>query len=358
MSLPGILLVNLGSPASTSVPDVRRYLDEFLMDERVIDIPWLARTLLIKGIILNTRPRKSAEAYAQVWLPEGSPLIHISRQVRDAVQMRTEAPVEMAMRYGQPSIAEGLRALRARNATEVRLVPLYPHYAMSSFETVVVKVQDELKALGWSVPLRILPPFYDDPAYIAAMVAAAQPYLEGEWDHLLFSYHGIPARHLVKADPTGSHCQAEPEGFPSCCRTPSEAHHYCYRHQALLTTEAFVKAAGIPAEKYSISFQSRLGRTPWLRPYTDVVLEELPKQGVKKVLVICPSFVSDCLETLEEIAMRGKESFEEAGGEKLVHVPCMNTHPDWIKTLVDWIHNDALFVGDSKGEKALSMASA
>lgn len=354
---PGILLVNLGSPASTAVKDVARYLDEFLMDDRVIDLPWLGRRLLVSGLILTGRPKRSAEAYSQIWLPEGSPLVHLSRQLRDQVQLRTELPVELAMRYGDPTILQGLKQLRARNASEVRLVPLYPHYAMSSFETVVVRVQQAMNELGWTVPLKVLPPFYDHPDYIAALVASASESLNWEYDHVLFSYHGIPLRHVIKADSTGSHCENTPEGFPPCCSKPSEAHHYCYRHQVRATTEAFVKLAGIPDDKYSISFQSRLGRTPWLRPYTDMELPRLAAEGKKKVLILSPSFVSDCLETLEELGIRGVEIFTEAGGTELRPVPCMNLHPQWIKTLVDFCEDKSAFVPGIKGEKALSKAS-
>lgn len=344
MSLrPGILLVNLGSPASTSVPDVRAYLKEFLMDERVIDLPWPLRKLLVSGFILPSRPKLSAEAYAKIWRDEGSPLIHISRQVRDLVQMRTELPVELAMRYGEPTIQQGLRQLRARNAEMVRLIPLYPHYAMSSYETVKVKVEAELKALGWDVPLSILPPFYDHPDYIASLVAASADELAWDYEHILFSYHGIPLRQVLKVDPTGSHCIQDPEGFPSCCHTPSPAHSKCYRHQVLRTTEEFVKLAGIPKAKYSISFQSRLGRTPWLRPYTDFELPRLAESGIKKMLIISPSFISDCLETLEELGIRGVDLFTGAGGQELRPIPCMNTHPLWIKTLVSWIEDESRF---------------
>lgn len=345
--LPGVLLVNLGSPASTSIPDVRAYLDEFLMDERVIDLPWLGRRMLVSGLFLTGRPARSAAAYAKIWQPEGSPLVHISRQLRDQVQLRTELPVELAMRYGQPSIAEGLRQLRARGAKSVRLVPLYPHYAMSSTETVIEKAKAELAKLGWRVPLGILPAFYDRPDYIGALVAASRPYLERDYDHLLFSYHGIPLRHVLKTD-HHQHCVADPEGFPPCCRTPSPAHATCYRHQVLATTAAFVAAAGIPADKYSISFQSRLGRTPWLRPYTDLELPRLASQGRKKALIISPSFVSDCLETLEELAIRAVELFVGAGGDELVPIPCMNLHPDWVRTLVTWVEDESRFVSEKQ----------
>ena len=356
MSLPGILLVNLGSPDSTRVKDVRTYLDEFLMDERVIDIPWMWRRLLLSAIILPTRPKKSAEAYEAIWQDTGSPLVYISEQVRDRVQLRTEAPVALAMRYGNPSIRKGLEELRKKGVAEVRLVPLYPHYAISSYETVVVKVQQELKHMGWDIPLKVLPPFYDDPGYIKALVTSAEEALQQDYDKIIFSYHGIPERHLLKPDPTQSHCLK----VEDCCEKPSQAHHYCYRHQVFATTRAFVKAAGIPEDKYMVTFQSRLGRTPWLKPYTDLVLEELPGQGVKKVLVICPSFVSDCLETLEEIAIRAQEDFLKAGGETLVPIACMNTHPLWIETLSQWIHEDDRFQvpEPSQGERLLSMTTA
>lgn len=356
MSLPGILLVNLGSPDSTSVKDVRTYLNEFLMDERVIDIPWLWRRLLLSAIILPTRPKKSAEAYKAIWQDTGSPLVYISEQVRDRVQLRTEAPVVLAMRYGNPSIRKGLEALRKKGVAEIRLVPLYPHYAISSYETVVLKVKEELQHMKWDVQLKVLPPFYQDPGYIDALVASAEEALKQDYDKIIFSYHGIPEHHLTKPDPTQSHCLKTEQ----CCDTPSAAHAYCYRHQVFATTKAFVKQAGIPEDKYMVTFQSRLGRRPWLKPYTDLVLEELPGQGVKKILVICPSFVSDCLETLEEIAIRAKADFQDAGGEALVAIPCMNIHPRWIHVLSDWIHEEDRFqvLEPAQGERLLSLTTA
>lgn len=338
MSVPpsqqiGVLLVNLGSPDSPEVPDVRRYLDEFLMDEKVIDIPWLLRVLLVKGIILNTRPKKSAEAYAQVWTPEGSPLITISQSLHRSLQVQNPFPVELAMRYGNPNIQSGLKKLLAQGVKRLLLLPLYPHYAMSSVETVVDKVKAELKELKADLSLEIFPPFYEHPRYIEALVENTRPWLEDPYDLLVFSYHGLPVRHLLKSDPTGSHCQK----VADCCHVPSAARKTCYRAQVFATTEAFVKKAGIPPEKYRVTFQSRLGRTPWLEPFTDLELEAWPKQGIKRVKVMCPAFVSDCLETLEEIAMRGKESFLAAGGEDLQLIPCLNTHPLWIEVVQEWI---------------------
>lgn len=329
----GVLLVNLGSPDSPQVRDVKRYLDEFLMDGKVIDIPWPLRALLVKGLILNTRPQKSAKAYAKIWTPEGSPLINLSQSLQKALQSRNPFPIELAMRYGNPSIEAGLKNLLAQGVSRLWVLPLYPHYAMSSVETVVDKIKAELKHLKAQLPLDIFPPFYNHPRYIEALVENTRPWLEDPYDLLVFSYHGLPVRHMRKSDPTGSHCQK----VADCCNVPSPAHATCYRAQVFATTQAFVEKAGIPEGKYCVTFQSRLGRTPWLEPFTDIELEKWPQAGFKRVKVMCPAFVSDCLETLEEIAIRGKESFLAAGGEDLQLIPCLNTHPLWIDVVQEWI---------------------
>jgi protoporphyrin/coproporphyrin ferrochelatase len=326
MSNPGVLLVNLGSPDSPSVEDVRRYLRQFLMDERVIDMAFLPRFLLVHGCILPFRPRQSAEAYHKIWWPEGSPLVVISQRVCAQLQKRMAVPVELAMRYQNPSIAAALRRLSQRRVDESLLVPLFPHYAMSSVETAV----EEVKALSAKIGIRLLsvvPPFYDEPNYVSALVANARPYLAKGYDHLLFSFHGLPERHLRKSDPTGHHCLSTPD----CCQVPSPAHATCYRAQCFRTVQAFVKESGVT--QYSTSFQSRLGKDPWLKPYTDFELVRLAEEGIKRLLVICPAFVSDCLETLEEIGMRGKDSFLQAGGAELTLIPCLNDHPLWLAAL-------------------------
>jgi ferrochelatase len=332
----GILLVNLGSPDSPSVADVRRYLGEFLMDGRVLDVPYLFRRLIVSLAIQPFRSARSAEAYQSIWWDEGSPLIVISRRVQRLLQEKIEMPVALGMSYGSPSIEQALRDLLAGNARppvdEVFLVPLYPHYAMSTYETVQVATLAALSKINDTVPLTILPPFYNDPLYIRALVASARDHLEAGYDHLLFSYHGLPERHLRKTDPTGSHCLRRDD----CCTTPSPVHRTCYRAQVLATTKAFVQATGIPQEKYSVAFQSRLGRDKWLGPATNDVLSDLGRKGVKRLLVICPAFVSDCLETLEEIGIRGKETFCTAGGETLELIPCLNEHPLWIDALKQW----------------------
>ncbi|MBI5385538.1 MAG: ferrochelatase [Verrucomicrobia bacterium] len=330
MSQKGLLLVNLGSPASPSVPDVRRYLREFLMDGRVLDAPWPIRFAIVHFAILPKRPAQSAEAYHKIWTAEGSPLIVMGRRVQAELQQRLKLPVELGMRYQEPSIRGALTRLREAGVEEALLIPLFPHYAMSSYETAVLRVQELLPKVAPALRLTVQPPYGDDPDYIKALVGSVAGYLKQDYDHLLFSFHGVPERHLKKSDPTKRHCLTR----ENCCDEPSPAHATCYRAQCFKTVAAFVRAAGIA--KYSIAFQSRLGRDPWLKPYTDVELGRLAARGVKRLLVMCPAFVADCLETIEEIGIRGAETFLEAGGQELVRVPCLNDHPLWIETLEKW----------------------
>ena len=331
--------MNLGSPDSTEVKDVKRYLDEFLMDERVIDKPWLLRALLVKGIIVPFRAPKSAEAYKSIWTKEGSPLIVISEQLAKALDKEVEEPVTIAMRYGNPSPKAAYDELLKQNPDleEVVLVPMYPHYAMSSYETAVEYAKEHHKKGGYTFKLTAIKPYYDNVDYLEALAESMRPYLNKEYDHILFSYHGVPERHIHKGDVTGQHCLK----VPNCCEVPSKAHEYCYRHQCWQTTKLVTEKLGIPREKWGFSFQSRLGRDPWLQPYTAVRFEELPKEGVKKLLVVCPAFVSDCLETLEEIAEEGKEIFLHNGGESFEMIPCLNLHPLWVSTMAKWIQQQA-----------------
>ncbi len=328
--------MNLGSPDSTEVKDVKRYLDEFLMDERVIDKPWWLRALLVKGIIVPFRAPKSARAYKSIWTEKGSPLIAISKQLRDALKKEIEEPVMIAMRYGNPSPKAAFDELVKGNPDleEVIAVPLYPHYAMSSYETAVEYAKDEYKKGGYAFKMTFIKPFYNDDDYIHALTESIRPYVEdGDYDQILFSYHGIPERHILKCDPTKSHCLK----VDNCCEVPSEAHAYCYRHQCWTTSNLVADALNIPKEKRGFSFQSRLGRDPWLKPYTAVRLKELPAEGVKKLVVVCPAFVSDCLETIEEMGEEGREFFLDAGGERFDLVPCMNVNPLWVDTLAKWV---------------------
>lgn len=329
-SRQGVLLVNLGSPDSTRVADVKRYQREFLMDEYVIDAPYPLRKLIVEGFILPFRARRSAEAYDAIWSPEGSPLLVHSRRLLEKLQAELDMPVALGMRYGNPSIRTALQQLIEQEGVErLLLIPLYPHYALATFKTVVEKTRAVLAELNARVQLDILPPFYDEPAYIESLAVSAAPFIKRPFDHLLFSYHGVPERHLKKADPTGSHCLRSPD----CCRMASPAHSTCYRHQVFRTTEALAQALRLPRERYSVAFQSRLGIDRWLQPNTADEITRLACSGVKTLLVMCPAFTADCLETLEEIGMRGKEAFLQAGGEHFELIPCLNDHLLWIQTL-------------------------
>jgi len=331
----GIILMNLGSPDSTAVPDVKRYLNEFLMDKRVIDYPYLFRLMLIKGIIVPRRAPKSAEAYKSIWWEEGSPLIALTKQLQNAVQHDLQMPVEISMRYGNPSQEDAYDKLLKQNPNlkEVILLPLYPHYAMSSYETAVEHAKAVHKKKKYPFTLNIVPPYYSEPDYINALAESMRPYVSQDFDHLLFSYHGVPERHIRKGDITGKHCMQ----VEDCCHVGSPAHEFCYRHQVFITSELVAEKLKIPREKWSVTFQSRLGREEWLKPYTAATLEELPKKGVKRLLVACPAFVSDCLETLEEIAVEGKHSFINSGGDSFTMIPCLNVHPLWVGAVVKWM---------------------
>src|SRR5258706_8879345 len=334
----GVLLVNLGSPDSPSVSDVRRYLREFLMDGRVLDVNWLVRFCIVHFAILPSRPKQSAEAYEKIWTPEGSPLVVISRNVKTKLQQHVAVPVELAMRYQNPSIPEAVGRLAKCGVEDVLLIPLFPHYAMSSFESAAERVKEVAAQIAPQMRVQIQPPFFDQPDYVQALVASAQEYLKKGFDHLLFSFHGLPERQLRKSDPTGCHCLK----VENCCSIPNLAHATCYRAQCFKTVAAFVKGAGIANGKYSVAFQSRLGREPWLKPYTDYELAEFPSRGIKRLLVMCPAFVSDCLETLEEIGLRGRETFLAAGATELTLIPCLNEHPLWLDALEKMIRRFTL----------------
>lgn len=331
MPKKAILLMNLGSPDSPSVPDVRAYLREFLMDERVIDVPAWWRNILVKGIIVPFRSPKSAKAYRSIWTKDGSPLVVLTNQLSDAVAKETGLPVAVCMRYGNPTPQSAMDELLRTHPglEEVVLFPLYPHYAMSSYETAVEYVKAIHQKRQYPFRLTVVPPYYRYELYITALAESIRPFLLEEYDMLLFSYHGIPERHIQKSDVTGKHCLSNKD----CCAIASPAHPFCYRHQVIKTTELVASRLHLPQGKYALSFQSRLGRDEWLKPYTAERLESLPKEGVKKLLVVCPAFVSDCLETLEEIGEEGKHTFLKAGGEKFTMIPCLNIQPGWVKAV-------------------------
>lgn len=334
--MKGVLLVNLGSPDSPDPKDVKKYLGEFLMDERVIDVPYWARTLLVKGIILNTRPKASAAAYQKIWWEEGSPLIVISERLKSKIQQQTDIPVALAMRYGSMTIKKGIQELVDKGVDEVFLIPLYPQFAMATTETILVLANEIRESHFPNIKISDLPAFYNKPDYIKVLSNAIQKSLSSkDLDHILFSYHGVPERHIRKSDVTKSHCKID----GSCCVTPSKAHEFCYRHQCLEVTRLVAEQLNLEKDTYSTSFQSRLGFDPWLQPYTDLTIERLGKQGIKNMAIITPAFVSDCLETLEEIAMEGEEIFHEVGGENFTTVPCLNDDKEWVDLLSKWINN-------------------
>lgn len=332
----GVLLVNLGSPDSPEPKDVKTYLGEFLMDERVIDVPLWARTLLVKGIILNTRPKASAAAYKKIWWDEGSPLIVISERLKDKIQKQVGCPVALAMRYGSMTIKKGLQELVDKGVNEVFLIPLYPQFAMATTETILVLAEEVRKNYFPNIKISHLPAFYNDADYIEVLSDSISKHLKDKTsEYLLFSYHGVPERHIRKSDVTKSHCKIN----GTCCATPSKAHEFCYRHQCLEVTRLVAEKLELKEGTYSTSFQSRLGFDPWLQPYTDRTIERLGKEGIKNMAIVTPAFVSDCLETLEEIAMEGAEIFHEMGGKSFTTIPCLNDDDNWTALLSKWIKN-------------------
>jgi ferrochelatase len=335
MSKRGVLLINLGSPDSPSVPDVKRYLREFLMDGRVMDTSWPIRFALVNFLIIPRRAHQSAEAYASIWTQEGSPLVITSKNVCAELQTRLSVPIELAMRYQNPAIEEAINNLVYQGVTDLLVIPLFPHWAMSSFETAAERARQVAYEQAPHMKVTVAAPFYNNPDYITALVESARSYLNKRIDHLLFSFHGLPERHLHKSDPAGDH----PIEKPICCDESNPAHKTCYRAHCLKTVKAFVRAANIDESAYSVAFQSRLGGEPWMKPYTDAELVRFAQSGIKRLAVICPAFVADCLETLEEIGMRGREIFLNNGGEEFTLIPCLNENPRWIAALERMINN-------------------
>lgn len=332
--------MNLGSPKSTDVKDVRTYLRQFLMDERVIDKPYLLRKFIVECFILPTRPKRSVAAYKSIWWEEGSPLIVISQRQKEKVSKKVKLPVALAMRYAEPSIENGIQELVNQGVNDIFMIPLYPQYAMSSTETVNVEAERVRVKKFPSVKITSFPAFYKDKDYIQAFTKHVKSYLPKQYDGILFTYHGLPERHIYKTDDFGQ-CK-----IGGCCqRKDSPSHAKCYRHQCFEVTRQTTEILNLDKNKVHQSFQSRLLKDPWLKPYTDLVLDELPKKGVKNLVIIAPAFITDCLETLEEIAMEGKKEFLDAGGEKFTYIPCLNDSDLMIEVLEKWItkfENDEL----------------
>lgn len=328
----GLLLLNLGSPSSTSRWSVHKYLNEFLTDPFVIDIPWVWRQLLVRGIIAPTRAGKSAHAYRQIWTAAGSPLVETTRQFSRKVgaSLSGTYDVRWAMRYGDNKAVD---VTRDWDVDDVDVIPLYPQYAESSTRSAV---EDALRALKGK-RTRVLQDFYAEPEFIDVEIAkithAAHDFKP---DHVLLSFHGLPEHHLSKLYPERCHQTS------ACCDRVAADNRLCYRAQSFATYRAIARGLPFNADQISIGFQSRLGRRPWIKPYTDLVITDLIKQGRKRVLVSCPSFVSDCLETLEEIEMRLREQFIEEGGEDLKLVPALNADDEWVTSFTRMIKRDDL----------------
>lgn len=333
----GILLVNLGSPDSPSVADVRKYLGEFLMDPRVIDVPYPVRLAIVYGGILPFRPRASAEAYAKIWTGRGSPLVAVSASLRERLRYRTGMPVELGMRYRNPTIESALERLTAAGVETAVVAPLFPHHAASSYESAAERVKELAAKTAPRLRLALLPPYYARPEYIEALVAGASPYLEREYDHFLFSFHGVPERHLRKANPDCRECLRRTD-----CGEPGAASRLCYRRHCLETVNRFAAAARLAGGRFSFAFQSRLGADAWLKPGTHDEIVRLAASGVRKLTVMCPAFTVDCLETIEEIGMRGKEAFLAAGGAEFTLIPCLNDQPVWVDALARMISGPAI----------------
>ena len=304
------------------------------MDPFVIDSPWLVRRLVVSCFILPFRPRRSAKAYRSIWRQNGSgaPLLAHSEALHAALTRQSSAPISLAMRYGSPSIEAGVAELVEEGVDEILLMALYPQHADSTRTTTVARVRSALAQHNRSVALRVLPPFYDSGAYLDVLAEHTRQHLPQDIQLLLVSYHGLPERHITRADATGAHCLK----VPNCCELPSEAHATCYRHQAYATSAALAERLNLPPDQIATSFQSRLGRLPWLEPYTDVMLRELPRRGITRIAVTAPAFVADNLETLEELDIRGREQFAAAGGESFTLLPCLNDNPAWVELLAEW----------------------
>lgn len=336
----GVLLIQLGTPDSTEVSDVRKYLREFLSDPRVIDIPAPARALLLNAVILPFRPRRSAEQYEKIWTDDGSPLTIHTESLSSALQeaLGDGYRVAYGMRYQNPPIETAVTRLAAANCDRIVVLPLFPQYASASTGSALEKALDVIGE-RWNVPNVVtIGDFYDEPGFIRSVAEVARPQLETfDPDHTILSYHGLPEKQVKKSDPTGEWCLQRPD----CCDQMVEANRFCYRAQCFATSRALASELNLEDGTYSTTFQSRLAGQKWIEPYTDVKVEELYKSGVRRLAVLTPSFTADCLETLEEIGIRLREQWEGLGGEELLLVPCVNASPSWVAAVVDLVRRAA-----------------
>jgi ferrochelatase len=322
-SKTGILLINVGSPDNTSRAAVARYLTQFLMDPDIIDLPWIFRTLLVRGIIVPGRAGASAEKYQQIWLKEGSPLVVLSQKFTHRLRevLGPEFHIELGMRCGNPSVKEALDRLVMAGVKEIQVAPLFPQAAAATTGGSFKEVEKILKSKSIKIPVKKLKPFYQNAEFVSAFAKQIQNQKPHEYDHILFSFHGLPEKQIKK----GEGCLSRPD----CCLRPSDSQ--CYRYQCVQTAQKIADQLDLSPERWSYSFQSRLGRTQWIQPYTDSVVRDLAQQGKKKVLTVCPSFVTDCLETLEEIGITLKNDFLAVGGTQLTLAPCPNDSDLWVQ---------------------------
>ncbi len=339
----GVVLVNTGTPASPAVADVRRYLGQFLNDPRVIDIPAWHRWLLLNFIILRFRPAKSAHAYRKIWTERGSPLLFHGLDLAQGVQaaLGDQAMVRLAFQFGEPSIPQAFQAFAEAGITRVCVVPLFPQYASASTGSAV-QAAIEAAAERWVVPsLHVVPPFWAEPEFLGGMSTHLQDAIaQQEPDHVVLSFHGVPEHHCTRTDLTGAHCLKK----PNCCDTLEAANNSCYRAQCIATARGIMERLQLDPANTTVAFQSRLGRVPWIKPYTDLVLTELAAQGTRNIVVAEPSFVADCLETLEEIGMRGREDFKAAGGSELTLVRSLNADGDWANGLASIVRRSCTWL--------------
>ena len=328
--MKGILLINLGSPKDLELESIKEYLKQFLSDDLVIDYPKLLQQILVNWIIIPSRYKNTREAYSEIWTKNGSPLINDTRILGEKVSLKSDTPVEVSMRYQFPSIKEGLVNLKKKGCSEIFVVPLYPHYAMSTVLTTENEVKRIENELELDLKLNFIGAFYNEQEYISSLSKVIRNNRHEESDFLLFSYHGIPNRHLVKTDPTKSHCLQ----VKNCCDVESKAKPFCYKAQVIETSKLCAERLELKENEWGISFQSRIG-PGWIQPFTDKELVRLAEEGVRNLDVVCPAFVTDNLETLEEMNIRGRETFLEAGGKSFNYIPCLNDDESWVDFLVN-----------------------
>ena len=325
----GVLLINLGSPKELSKKSVRQYLRVFLSDDNVVDLPKFFQQFILRLFILPFRPKNTLEAYEKIWTKEGSPLIISTESIANKLTKKTGWNVEYAMRYEEPSIEKALHKFKKNEINKIYVISLYPHNAMATTVTTELETRNVAMNVSNDFELIFTKPFFDNEEYINAMVNSIRPYVENKsYDKIIFSYHGIPKRQAKKTDETGEHCFST----SNCCEIENDGSKDCYRSHTRIASDLTAKKLGLEDDQWEIAYQSRIG-PGWLTPFTDKRLAKLPEEGKDNIAILCPSFISDCLETLEEIDIRGRETFLKAGGKKMTYIPCLNDSEDTINLL-------------------------